>query len=128
MLEETRSAGSLAPQQAVADDGRVLRQRAQGLRLAEMEVEALVVRRLVHCSASLVCCLSAAARYISGVLLAVATAVASQGDGLVSVRRRLAVANGGLSTSSWNMAKASASRSLSDLSPTAARLSKAARF
>lgn len=97
------------PQQAMADEGRGLHRRAQELRLAEVAVEALVVRRSVHCSASLVCCLNAAARDSAGLLLAVATAIASQGGGLVSVRRSLAVANGGLCTNPRRAAKPSAS-------------------
>ena len=46
----------LIPQQAVADEDRVLHQRAQGLRLADVTVEALVVRRLGHCLEFFLCC------------------------------------------------------------------------
>ena len=86
---ESAPSRKLVPRQAVADEGRVLGQLAQGSPIAGVMVEALVVRRFVHCSASLVYCLNASARYSSGVLLAVATAAVSQGDRHVSMRRSL---------------------------------------
>jgi hypothetical protein len=41
--------GKIIPHQAATDAGCLLRPRAEGLRLAEVMVEALVTRRLFYC-------------------------------------------------------------------------------